>query len=74
VTWANAHYSDFVLNWVAHVREAGINGYLVGAMDDQLLQAGGEEWGRMEQVEGLDHRHPLAGVHCHKGMCEWAQS
>jgi hypothetical protein len=38
VTWANWHYKDFVLTWVAHVQRAGITGYIVGAMDDQLLQ------------------------------------
>ena len=39
VTWANLHYLDFVLNWVAHVRALGIRSYLVGAMDDGILQA-----------------------------------
>lgn len=39
VTWANLHYLDFVLNWVAHVRALGIRAYLVGAMDDGILQA-----------------------------------
>ena len=39
VTWANLHYLDFVLNWVAHVRALGIQSYLVGAMDDGILQA-----------------------------------
>ena len=38
VTWANLHYLDFVLNWVAHVRAMGVGAYLVGAMDDALLQ------------------------------------
>ena len=38
VTWANFHYLDFVLNWVAHVDALGIKP-LVGAMDDKILQA-----------------------------------
>lgn len=37
VTWANFHYLDFVLNWVAHVDALGIKP-LVGAMDDKILQ------------------------------------
>eukprot|EP00798_Chlamydomonas_sp_ICE-L_P025303 gene25303-10957_t len=32
VTWANWHYQDFVHTWV------GITGYIVGAMDEQLLE------------------------------------
>ena len=38
VTWANFHYLDFTMNWVEHVKAAGISAYLVGAMDDDLLQ------------------------------------
>eukprot|EP00884_Botryococcus_braunii_P011901 jgi/Botrbrau1/20711/Bobra.0058s0040.1 len=38
VTWANLHYLDFVLNWVAHVRGVGIHSYLVGAMDNDILK------------------------------------
>ncbi|KAK9813171.1 hypothetical protein WJX72_010080 [[Myrmecia] bisecta] len=38
VTWANFHYRDFVLNWVEHVEGCGVSAYLVGAMDDQLLE------------------------------------
>ncbi len=37
VTWANFHYLDFVLNWLAHVNALGIKP-LVGAMDDKILQ------------------------------------
>lgn len=37
VTWANAAYTDFTLNWVAHVRGAGVTNYLVGALDDETL-------------------------------------
>lgn len=37
VTWANFHYLDFVLNWVAHVSKLGVKP-LVGAMDDKILQ------------------------------------
>ena len=40
VTWANLHYLDFVLNWVDHVRACGIKAFLVGAMDDRILQVG----------------------------------
>ena len=40
VTWANAHYLDFVLNWVHHLHLLGLSCYLVGAMDDALLQVG----------------------------------
>ena len=39
VTWANMHYLDFVLSWAHHVRKLGIGAYLVGALDDELLQA-----------------------------------
>ena len=38
VTWANLHYLDFVLNWVEHVRMCGVKSFLVGAMDDKILQ------------------------------------
>ena len=40
VTWANFHYKDFVMNWVDHVRNVGVSAYLVGAMDDKLLEVG----------------------------------
>lgn len=44
VTWANAHYFDFVNNWVEHVEALGISSFVVGAMDlkilRRLLQAG----------------------------------
>ncbi|GAB4813810.1 hypothetical protein N2152v2_000856 [Parachlorella kessleri] len=39
VTWANFHYKDFVMNWVEHVQATGCKSFLVGAMDDDLLQA-----------------------------------
>ena len=39
VTWANFHYLDFAENWVAHVRDCGITNYLVGAMDQEMLEA-----------------------------------
>ena len=39
VTWANFHYLDFTINWVQHVQAANISAYLVGAMDDELLEA-----------------------------------
>lgn len=38
VTWANHHYLDFVLNWVHHLRQLDLHCWLVGAMDDALLQ------------------------------------
>ena len=38
VTWANFHYLDFTMNWVQHVQAANISAYLVGAMDNELLQ------------------------------------
>jgi hypothetical protein len=37
VTMANHHYTDFALNWVYHAKAANITGYLVAALDDQLL-------------------------------------
>ena len=39
VTWANFHYLDFVMNWVGHLRELGVSNYIVGAMDDKMLDA-----------------------------------
>ena len=38
VTWANHHYLDFVLNWVHHLRRLGLDCWLVGAMDEAMLQ------------------------------------
>ena len=38
VTWANHHYLDFVTNWVEHVQALGVRAYIVGAMDEKLLQ------------------------------------
>lgn len=29
---------DFAVSWVANIRKQGITGYLVGAMDDDLLK------------------------------------
>lgn len=38
VTWANAHYTDFALSWVEHLRACGLGDHLVvGAMDDPVL-------------------------------------
>lgn len=31
--------ADFVRNWVYHLREAKVGHFLVGAMDDKLLEA-----------------------------------
>lgn len=39
VTWANHHYVDFARSWVYHVKQSGITGYLVGAMDDEMLKS-----------------------------------
>ena len=38
VTWANYHYLDFVLNWVHHIQKTGCNTFIVGAMDNRLLE------------------------------------
>ena len=38
VTWANWHYQDFVMTWVAHIKKVNVTGYIVGAMDDHLLK------------------------------------
>lgn len=38
VTWANWHYLDFVLNWVTHLQREQVSAFMVGAMDDALLQ------------------------------------
>ena len=39
VTWANFQYLDFVQNWLSHMRKIKVTTYLVGAMDEELLQA-----------------------------------
>lgn len=39
VTWANEHYLDFAITWVAALKRANITGYAVGAMDDDMLKA-----------------------------------
>ena len=38
VTWANYHYLDFALNWVHHIKATGCKTYMVGAMDDEILE------------------------------------
>lgn len=38
VTWANYHYRDFVNNWVVHIRKAGCQNFVVGALDDRMLE------------------------------------
>lgn len=50
VTWANYHYLDFVLNWVYHMNKTGCQSYLVGAMDDALLE------------ELVEHKIPAFGM------------
>ena len=42
VTWANLAFSDFVLNWAAAVQRQGIDNYLVGAMDQETAEVGGD--------------------------------
>lgn len=37
-TFGNFHYLDFILNWVEHVNALGIDAYIVGAMDNELLK------------------------------------
>eukprot|EP00798_Chlamydomonas_sp_ICE-L_P001848 gene1848-33268_t len=39
ITWANHHYLDFAMSWVYHVRKLGLTSYMVGAMDDDMLQS-----------------------------------
>lgn len=36
VTWANAHFSDFVENFVVSLQRLGLANFLVGALDDEL--------------------------------------
>lgn len=38
VTWANLHFAEFVLNWVAHVQQHDITNFLVGAMDQETAE------------------------------------
>ena len=38
VTWANHHYHDFVRNWVLNVRKCDVSNFLVGSMDNELLE------------------------------------
>lgn len=38
ITWANHHYLDFARSWVYHIKKAGVNAYMVGAMDDEMLR------------------------------------
>lgn len=38
VTWANNHYHDFVRNWVLNVRKCGVSNFMVGSMDNELLE------------------------------------
>ena len=40
VTWANLHFTDFVLNWVHHLDSIGVTAYLVGAMDAETAHVG----------------------------------
>jgi hypothetical protein len=39
VTWANAHFVDFVRNWALSLERLGLRNYVVGALDDGLLAA-----------------------------------
>ncbi|GFR51919.1 hypothetical protein Agub_g14403 [Astrephomene gubernaculifera] len=38
ITWANHHYLDFAKSWVYNLRKSGVTGYMVGAMDDDMLR------------------------------------
>ena len=38
VTWCNFHFFDFAKNWLMHIRDLNINSYVIGAMDDEVLQ------------------------------------
>lgn len=38
VTWANHHYHDFVKNWVLNVRKCEVSNFMVGSMDNELLE------------------------------------
>jgi hypothetical protein len=37
VTFANHHYTDFAMSFVARLRALNMSNYLVGAMDDDIL-------------------------------------
>jgi hypothetical protein len=37
VTFANHHYTDFAMSWVARLRALNATNFLVGAMDDDIL-------------------------------------
>lgn len=68
VTWANWHYQDFVNTWVKHVQGVGITGYIVGAMDDHLLQVCVSVLGHflcgVGYVEATGHGHCELGPTC----------
>ena len=53
VTWANSHHAEFALNWIAHARGAGIDNFLVGCLDNGL-------------IEFLEERDAGAGRHLFK--------
>ncbi|PNW80858.1 hypothetical protein CHLRE_07g332500v5 [Chlamydomonas reinhardtii] len=38
ITWANHHYLDFAKTWVHNLQKSGVKGYMVGAMDDDMLK------------------------------------
>ncbi|GJP65581.1 hypothetical protein CLOP_g22455 [Closterium sp. NIES-67] len=39
VTFANHAFMDFVINWVKHLTDLGVNNILIGAMDTMILTA-----------------------------------
>ena len=39
IAWAAIHYLDFVLNWLELLGGWKVTGYMVGALDDELLKA-----------------------------------
>jgi hypothetical protein len=38
VTWANFHFLDFALNWAEHLTSLGVTNYMIGAMDQPILE------------------------------------
>ena len=45
VTWANAHFADFVENFVVSLQKLRLHNVLVGALDDELVGLLGREGG-----------------------------
>lgn len=60
LTWANHHYLDFAMNWVGHLQLMGVSAYLIGALDNQLLQVTRDPCPTEMHVKFNDDRHLLA--------------